>query len=98
MTLPRKQRAVSRFFRRWGKKKCRAVVAVCMDRWAPYRNSVRRHLHNADVVFDTFHVSAYLSEAIEAVRRHEQQMADEKTGKLIKGTRWLWLKAKDTLK
>ena len=98
MTLTRKQRAVSRFFRRWGKEKCRAVKAVCMDLWAPYLNSVRRHLKKADVVFDKFHVYTYLSEAIEAVRRHEQQIADEKTGQLIKGTRWLWLKAKGNLR
>jgi transposase len=98
MTLTRKERAVSRFFRRWGKEKCRSVKAVCMDLWAPYLNSVRRHLKNAEVVFDKFHVYTYLSEAIEAVRRHEQQIADEKTGQLIKGTRWLWLKAKSNLK
>lgn len=98
MTLTRKQRAVSRVFRRWGKEKCRAVQAVCMDLWAPYLNSVRRHLKKAAVVFDKFHVYTYLSEAIEAVRRHEQQLADEKTGRLIKGTRWLWLKARGNLK
>jgi transposase len=98
MVLKRKERAVSRFFRRWGKEKCRAVEAVCMDLWAPYLNSVRRHLKNAVVVFDKFHVYTYLSEAIEAVRRHEQQIADDKTGQLIKGTRWLWLKAKSNLK
>jgi len=98
MVLGRKQRAVSHFFRRWGKEKCRSVEAVCMDLWAPYLNSVRRYLRKATVVFDKFHVYSYLSEAIEAVRRHEQQIADEKTGKLIKGTRWLWLKAKGRLK
>ena len=98
LVLKRKERAVSRFFRRWGKPKCRAVEAVCMDLWAPYLNSVRRHLKNAVVVFDKFHVYKYLSDAIEAVRRHEQQIADDKTGQLIKGTRWLWLKAKGNLK
>jgi len=98
MVLKRKERAVSRFFRRWGKEKCRAVQAVCMDLWAPYLNSVRRHLKRAAVVFDKFHVYKYLSEAIEAVRRHEQQIADDTTGQLIKGTRWLWLKARGNLK
>ena len=95
MTLTRRQRAVSRFFRRWGKEKCQAV---CMDLWAPYLNSVRRHLKNAAVVFDKFHVYTCPSEAIEAVHRHEQQIADEKTGQLIQGTRWLWLKARGNLK
>lgn len=94
----RRERGVSRFFRRWGKENCRAVKAVCMDLWAPFLNSVRRHLKNADVVFDKFHVYKYLADAIEAVRRHEQQIANEKTGLLIKGTRWLWLKARSNLK
>lgn len=98
MVLGRKQRAVSHFFRRWGKEKCLSVEAVCMDLWAPYLNSVRRYLKKATVVFDKFHVYKYLSDAIEAVRRHEQQIADDKTGALIKGTRWLWLKATGHLK
>ena len=98
MVKHRRQRAVSHFFRRWGKKNCRAVEAVCMDLWAPYLNSVRRYLKQAVVVFDKFHVYHYLSDAIEAVRRTEQQRANKKTGQLIKGTRWLWLKAHSTLK
>jgi len=98
MVPHRRERGVSHFFRRWGKENCRRVKAVCMDLWAPFLNSVRRHLKNADVVFDKFHVYKYLADAIEAVRRHEQQVASEKTGALIKGTRWLWLKARNTLK
>jgi len=64
-----------------------------MDLWAPYLNSVRRYLKNAEVVFDKFHVYRYLSDAIEEVRRHEQSIADAQTGERIKGARWLWLKA-----
>jgi transposase len=94
----RNERAVSRFFRRWGKENCRQVEAVCMDLWSAYLNSVRRYLKKAVVVFDKFHVYHYLSDAIETVRRTEQQLADEKTGQLIKGTRWLWLKARHSLK
>jgi len=69
-----------------------------MDLWSPYLNSVRRHCKNAEVVFDKFHVYKYLSDAIEAVRRHEQAICDDKTGALIKGTRWLWLKSPKNLK
>jgi transposase len=98
MVRHRRQRAVSRFFRRWGKENCRAVEAVCMDLWAPYLNSVRRYLKRATVVFDKFHVYHYLSDAIEAVRRTEQQRGNKETGRLLKGTRWLWLKARNKLK
>ena len=98
MVASRRERAVSGFFRRWGKARCRAVQAVCMDLWAAFLNAVRRHLKQAEVVFDKFHVYTYLSEAIEEVRRHEQGVAQGQTAKLLKGTRWLWLKAPGTLK
>ena len=94
----RKERAVGGFFRRFGRKRCKAVEAVCMDLWQPFLNSVRRHCKNATVVFDKFHVYKYLSDAIEAVRRHEQQLGSDEQGKLIKGTRWLWLRASRNLK
>ena len=69
-----------------------------MDLWQPFLNSVRRHCKNAVVVFDKFHVYKYLSDAIETVRRHEQSICSDEEGKLIKGTRWLWLRASRNLK
>jgi transposase len=93
MIKSRRERAVGGFFSRWGKPLCRKVEAVCMDLWGPYLNSVRRHCQHAEVVFDKFHVYGYLSEAIEQVRRHEQNLAGKEEAKLIKGSRWLWLKA-----
>jgi transposase len=94
----RKERAVGGFFRRWGRQNCRAVVAVCMDLWRPFLNSVHRHCPKAVVVFDKFHVFKYLSEAVEEVRRSEQAGCPKAEGRLIKGTRWLWLKSADKLK
>jgi transposase len=90
----RKQRNVSGFFRRWGKGMCKQVVAVCMDLWSPYLNSVRLHCKKAAAVFDKFHVYSYLSNAIDEVRRAEVNKADAKGKELIKGSRWLWLKKK----
>lgn len=94
----RKQRAVGGFFRRWGKAMCSKVVAVCTDLWAPYHNSVKRHLKQAVLVFDKFHVYGYLSKAIDTVRREEQERCKQSQKKLIKGTRWLWLKHPDKLR
>lgn len=94
----RKERAVGGFFRRWGRKNCRNVAAVCMDLWTPFLNSVRRHCPQAAVVFDKFHVFKYLSDAVEEVRRSEQAALPEEEGKLIKGTRWLWLRSGDRLR
>ena len=88
----RKQRSVSGFFRRWGKDKCKKVIAVCTDLWAAYHNSVRLYLKQADLVFDKFHVFKYLSDAVDDVRRVEQNKAQEEGKQLIKGCRWIMLK------
>lgn len=94
----RTQRAVSGFFRRWGREMCKRVVAVCMDLWSAFLNSVRIHCRRAAVVFDKFHVYGYLSKAIDEVRRTEQNRADKEGKDVIKGSRWLWLKASSHLR
>lgn len=95
----RTQRAVSRFFRRWGKEACAHVEAVCTDLWSPYHKSIKRYLKGTVMVFDKFHVYGYLSEAIDQVRREEQERSRKEEGRqLIKGSRWLWLKNRANLK
>jgi transposase len=95
----RDQKSVNRFFRRWGKAACAQVEAVCTDLWSAYHNSVKRYLKQATMVFDKFHVFGYLSDAIDQVRRDEQNRTLKEGGyALIKGSRWLWLKKRDTLK
>lgn len=97
--LTREERAVNRFFRRWGKKMRQIVEAVCTDLWSAYHNSVRRYLKNAVMVFDKFHVFSYLNAAVDQVRRDEQNRALKEAGyDLIKGSRWLWLKERRKLK
>jgi len=88
----RKQRNVSSFFRKWGKDNCKNVTAVCTDLWSAFHNSVKIHLKKATLVFDKFHVYKYLSDAIEQVRRDEQNKLEEEEKKTLKGFRWILLK------
>ena len=97
MVKGRSQRKVSGFFRRWGKEACRGVVAVCMDLWSAYLNSVRKYCRKAAVVFDKFHVYGYLSRAVDDVRRQEQTLAESEGRAVIKGARWLLLRRLDGL-
>jgi len=97
--LGREEKAVNRFLRRWGRAARASVDAVCTDLWSAYHNSVKRYLKQATMVFDKFHVFSYLSEAIDQVRRDEQNRALKEEGfKLLKGSRWLWLKSRRKLK
>jgi transposase len=97
--LGREGKAVNRFFRRWSKEARAGVKAVCTDLWSAYHNSVKRYLKNATIVFDKFHVYGYLGQAVDQVRRDEQNQALKQSGQeLIKGSRWLWLRNSKTLR
>jgi transposase len=47
------------------------VGAVCMDMSAAYQAGARKHLPNAEITFDAFHVIQLANEALEQVRRAE---------------------------
>ncbi|MEP3477826.1 MAG: transposase [Fuerstiella sp.] len=51
----------------------KAVKAVSMDMWQAYETSVTKNLPNADIVHDVFHISKYLNDAVDKVRRSENR-------------------------
>ncbi|MEK7351389.1 MAG: transposase, partial [Nitrospirota bacterium] len=54
---------------RWVPKKTARIQLAAMDRWKPFRASLRRHAPQARVIFDKFHIVRHLGEALDAVRR-----------------------------
>jgi len=73
------------------KKQRRQIKAVAMDMSAAYEAAVRKHLPNADVVHDRFHVSKLLGEAVDKVRRGENKELLRVGDKRLVGTRYIWL-------
>jgi len=65
-----------------------------MDMWDPYVTSTRRHLPGADgkIVFDKFHIAKHLSEAVDRVRRKENQPLRAAGDDRLAGTRDDWLR------
>lgn len=72
-------------------KQRRSIAAVSMDMWQVYESSVERHAPQAEIVFDRFHISKHLNEAVDKVRKteHRELMKDGDTR--LKGTRQLLL-------
>jgi len=68
-----------------------AVEAVAVDMWEPFIQSVREQVPAADVVHDKFHVSKYLNEAVDKVRRQEHKELLAQGDETLKGSRQLWL-------
>jgi transposase len=49
------------------------IAAVSIDMWKAYENSVASHAPQAEIVFDRFHISKYLNEGVDKVRREEHR-------------------------
>ena len=69
----------------------RGVLAVATDFWQAFRNSIREQVPQAEIVHDHFHISQYLVEAVDLVRRHENRELNKLGDDSLKGTRQLWL-------
>jgi transposase len=64
-----------------------------MDMWPAFIQAAERMVPKADIVFDKFHVSKHLNEAVDTVRRQEQKRLLREEVDSLTGTRQLWLYA-----
>lgn len=69
------------------------VTEVCCDMSEAFISGVGRHLPGAQVTFDRYHVIQLLTKAVDEVRRAEARSCP----KLLRGTRYLWLKRPENL-
>ena len=69
-----------------------AIEEVCIDMSPAFIKGVAESLPNAAVTFDKFHAVKIVNDAVDQVRRSEQ-----KHQRLLKGTRYIWLRNPDNL-
>jgi len=63
------------------------ITDASIDMSKAYIAGVEKHLPNAEITFDPFHIIQLANEALEEVRREEVRHEP-----LLKRTRWVWLK------
>src|SRR5580704_4755396 len=74
------------------------IEAVAMDMSKAYWGAVSIHLFEAKIVFDRFHVMKLFNEKLSNLRRAlYREATDLLQKKVLKGTRWLLLKASENL-
>lgn len=85
------------FYEGLSDKQRSGIQAVAMDMWEPYIASTREHLPQGGdkIVFDKFHIVAYLHKAVDEVRRQEHRQLRLQGDERLKGTKYLWLKGRD---
>jgi transposase len=84
----------------WGtltEKQKESVAAVSMDFWKAFINGAEKHVPAAAIVHDKFHVMKYMNEAVDYVRKAEHKFLTAQNNGTLKGTKYLWLKAKENL-
>ena len=92
---------LDRFYIKLKKKGRKEVEAVACDGAKGYLSSTRKHLKNALIVLDHFHVKHYLNDALDTVRKEELRKArqgkdDELTGILHCNQRFILMQNKKT--
>jgi transposase len=79
-------------------RRCKAKVeAVAMDMSPAYHDAVATHLPGAAIVYDHFHVIKLFNEKLSDLRRSLYHKAEAEQKKVLKGSRWLLLKAAEHL-
>ena len=90
----RKRETLDRFFAEaLPPARRRAVRAVCVDMWEPFAQSLRTHLPHARIVYDKFHVLRHVNAALDETRRAEFFRQGGAARALLRGKRWLLLRA-----
>jgi len=90
-------KAVKRFLEWFGAKRCRRLRVVVVDMHDPYVNVIRDDLPHVALVYDHFHVSKVIHDAIDEIRRRLQRELPKTQRDVIKGKRWVLLIAKENL-
>lgn len=87
----RDQSACNRLFESFDKQELGQVEAIAMDMWQSFINAAGKHLPNAEIVHDKFHISQHLNKAIDKVRKQEHRELLERGDETLKKSKYLWL-------
>lgn len=90
-------RAVGRLLAWLGPERCCRIKVVVTDMHDPYLKVLRKRLPKAALVFDHFHVSKIVHDALDEIRRRLQRELPPAGRRMIKGQRYVLLRAREKL-
>ena len=93
----RSEASLDEFYQWLGPKKCRRIRLVVMDMWKAFANSTRRHVPQAAILFDKFHIMSHLGEAMDQVRKSEYARLTGTARQFIKGQKYTLLSHRENL-
>ena len=85
------EKSLDLFFEGWGVKKTRGIYLAVMDMWKPFRSCTLKHVPDASILFDKFHVVSQLGAALDTVRKSESARLTGLGHQFIKGQKYTLL-------
>jgi transposase len=89
----RSQDSLEGYSGQFSKEELKGIKAIAMDMWDPYIAATKDLIPDAEgkIVFDRFHVTKQVSDALDKVRRQEHKNLMANGEEWLKGTKHLWL-------
>ncbi|MDY6857681.1 MAG: ISL3 family transposase [Thermodesulfobacteriota bacterium] len=89
----RSQDSLEGYYGQFSKKQLKRIKAIAMDMWDPYIAATKDLIPDAEgkIVFDRFHVTKQVTDALDKVRRQEYKNLMANGQDWLKGTKHLWL-------
>ena len=91
--------SLAAYYRQFDKQQLASIEAVAMDMWAPYVKATEAAVPDATskIVFDRFHVTGLLCEAVDKVRKEEHRELTAQGCSWLKRSKYLWLRNEENL-
>lgn len=95
----RGQESLEAYFAQYTKEELKGICSITMDMWDPYIAATKAYVPQAEkkIVFDRYHVTKYVVDAVDTVRKDEHRELAKEGNDILKGTKYLWLMNKEKL-
>ncbi|HWU38692.1 MAG TPA: ISL3 family transposase [Candidatus Acidoferrum sp.] len=89
----RTQASLEAYYRQFTPEELATIEAIAMDMWEPYILATHACVPDAarKIVFDKYHATRYVTEAVDQVRRQEHKALQAQNDQRLTGTKHLWL-------
>ncbi len=89
----RTQASLEAYYRQFTPEELATIEAIARDMWEPYIRATHACVPDAttQLVFNRYHATRYVTEAMDQVRRQEHQALQAQDDRRLTGTKHLWL-------
>jgi len=95
----RNQQSLEQYYQKFTDEERAGVKSISMDMWDPYIAATKAFIPQAEtkIVFDRFHVMKFVVDAVDKVRKKENESLKKNGSEMLKGTKYLFLWNKENV-